>query len=114
MDLIAVVMMLLIGSEWGVMGGGEAPSLQFNDGTVSGSGGCNRFAGPYTQDGDSLRMGVLAASQMVCTDEAVMAKERDWFAMIEAVRSVDASHAVLILKDASGTVLVKLARRDWD
>lgn len=114
MKLAAAALMLLIGSEWGVMGGAEAPTLQFNDGTVLGSGGCNPFDGPYTQDGDTIRIGPLAASQMACTDEAVMAKERDWFAMLAAARTVEASHAVLFLKDETGKVLVKIARRDWD
>jgi heat shock protein HslJ len=111
--VVAAMTMLLAGSEWGLMGGGEAPSLQFGDGIISGSGGCNRYSGPYTQDGTTLRIGQLIVTQMDCADD-VMAQENDWFRMLERVRRVDATHAVLELKDEAGTSLVKLARRDWD
>jgi heat shock protein HslJ len=114
MDVAAIaIMMLLTGSEWGLPGGGEAPSLQFHDGRVSGSGGCNRFGGSYSQDGASVKISHVISTQMACADH-IMRKDRAWLAMLEAVRSVDASHTVLTLKDGSGSVLVTLARRDWD
>jgi heat shock protein HslJ len=39
------------------------------DGTVNGSGGCNRFRGPYTVDGDTLSIGPLAATRMACGED---------------------------------------------
>jgi len=50
-----------------VLNGNAAVSLQFDQGRVSGSDGCNRFNGPYVSRGTSLKVGPpLAATQMAC------------------------------------------------
>jgi heat shock protein HslJ len=112
-EIIMAAAMLLAGSEWGYAAGGDI-SVQFADGQVSGSGGCNRFTGSYTQDGDRLKLGTLAATQMACTDEVVMQKEQQFFQMLGAVHTTEATHMKLILKDAAGKELAVLVRRDWD
>jgi len=47
---------------------GDAPlTLEFKeDGTVSGSGGCNTFTGAYTLEGDELRFAPLASTKKSC------------------------------------------------
>lgn len=40
--------------------------IDFSDGRVSISGGCNRIGGGYTQDGDTLRVDQLVQTQMAC------------------------------------------------
>jgi heat shock protein HslJ len=46
------------------------PTLVFDDaGRVSGTGGCNQYNGPYTQDGGSLTFGNLASTLMGCEGE---------------------------------------------
>jgi heat shock protein HslJ len=56
----------LEGTAW-VLADNEAVSLQFEQGRVSGSDGCNRFNGPYLSRGASLTIGPpLAATQMAC------------------------------------------------
>jgi heat shock protein HslJ len=112
-EIMMAAAMLLAGSEWGFAAGGDI-TLQFADGQVSGSGGCNRFSGTYTQDGDSLKLGTLIATLMDCTDKAVMQKEQQFFQMLAAVHTTEATHAKLILKDATGKELAVLVRRDWD
>ncbi len=110
---VVVGMMLLTGSEWGLPGGGESLSVQFIDGRVPGGSGCNRFGGCYSQDGATVRISQLISTHMACADDG-MRKERDGLAMLAAVRPVDARHAVLVLNDAAGTILVTLACCDWD
>jgi heat shock protein HslJ len=112
-EIIMAAAMLLAGSEWGYAAGGDI-TVQFADGQVSGSGGCNRFGGSYTQDGDRLKFGTLAATQMACIDDAVMQQEQQFFQMLAAVHTTEATHAKLILKDAAGKELAVLVRRDWD
>jgi heat shock protein HslJ len=111
--IIMAAAMLLAGSEWGYPTGDDI-SMQFGDDQVSGSGGCNRFVGSFTQDGERLTLGTLAATQMACTDDAVMRQELQFFQMLSAVHSVEATHAKLVLKDAAGKELAVLIRRDWD
>jgi len=56
----------LDGTAW-VLDGNDAVSLQFEQGRVSGSDGCNRFNGPYVSRGASLTIGPpLAATRMAC------------------------------------------------
>jgi heat shock protein HslJ len=45
---------------------GLAATARFQDGTVSGTSGCNSYSGPYTVDGDSLTIGQLAITSMAC------------------------------------------------
>lgn len=60
---------------------GTRLTVEFNDGQVSGSSGCNRFHGSFTADGNALAVGQLGTTRMAC-DEAVMAQER---AFLEAL-----------------------------
>jgi heat shock protein HslJ len=57
--------------------GARRPSLTFqpDSGRVTGSGGCNRLAGPFTQSGSSLTFGALAMTRMACVDAALNAQE---------------------------------------
>jgi heat shock protein HslJ len=50
---------------------GIAASARFEDGRVSGSGGCNRFSGGWTGPVDALAIGPLAATMMACEEEAM-------------------------------------------
>ena len=50
-----------------LFGNPEQPlQLDFNDGRIAVSGGCNRIGGSYERDGDVLRPGGLAQTQMAC------------------------------------------------
>jgi heat shock protein HslJ len=45
------------------------PVLEFvAGGRVAGRDGCNRFSGPYRQQGDRLSFGALAVTRMACPD----------------------------------------------
>jgi putative lipoprotein len=47
------------------------PTLAFGvDGTVSGTGGCNQYSGPYETDGGSISIGDLASTLMLCEGAA--------------------------------------------
>lgn len=60
-----------------VIPGGEHLTLQFaaTGQTVSGYGGCNRFSGPYTQNGASLQFGPLVSTRRACVDPALNTQE---------------------------------------
>lgn len=105
--------MLLAGSEWGLE---DAPNafVQFGaEGKLTGHGNCNRFFGSYSQDGQALSIGPIGATKMMCPPE-IMQVERRLLGALDAARSIEATHLVLILKDADGTELLTLQRRDWD
>jgi putative lipoprotein len=65
-----------------------APTLAFaEDGTVSGSTGCNTFTGSVTIDGTSLEFGPLATTRMACADPAVSDQEQAFLLAVEGVTS---------------------------
>src|SRR5215207_10360190 len=54
---------------------GTGAGLTFNeDGTVTGSSGCNGLGGDYTADGDQITFGEFVSTLMAC-DDPIMAQE---------------------------------------
>lgn len=102
----------LNGSEWGFPEAGDA-YIQFREKDVSGFSGCNRFFGTYSFVDGALTFGPLVSTRMACPTDK-MDLERKVLGILEATKTADATHKTLILKDASGTVLATLPRRDWD
>jgi heat shock protein HslJ len=77
-------------------------------GEVSGETGCNRFTGPFGEDGEELRVGPLSTTRRACTDEDAAKQERGY---LEALASVVRSERVgdrLTLFDAQGRMAVTL------
>jgi heat shock protein HslJ len=85
------------------MDGTEQVTLAFgDDGTVSGSGGCNTYSGPYTTSGtDQLTIGTLASTMKAC-EEQVMETEQMFFAALENVATYQLEGNTLTLRDAGG------------
>lgn len=76
------------------------PHLQLRgDLTVSGQSGCNAFTGGYETYAESLRFGMLAATQMACIDG--METEARFLAALEAVDryAISGDHLVLYSGD---------------
>ena len=68
--------------------GDAAPSIAFaEDGTVSGSTGCNTFTGSVTIDGTSLEFGPLATTRMACADASANEQEQAFLLAMEEVTS---------------------------
>lgn len=104
----------LEGSEWGPVE--TIAAEQFvafkSNGEIIGSGGCNKFFGQYTQEGETLTIGALASTKKYCAD--VMDAETDFLKKLQETRRAEATHLQLKLYDADGTQLMQLRRRDWD
>lgn len=101
-----------------IEGGGVIDRLQTtlefrDDGTVGGSGGCNRFTGRANISGQNLVFPPLAATNMACTP-AAMNQEGKFFGALGKVATwrADASTRKLTLLDGAGKVLLVLARMD--
>ncbi|MBP7001425.1 META domain-containing protein [Amaricoccus sp.] len=111
----------LAGSEWRPLdlagtpfpAGGEAFVRFGADGALTGSGGCNRFSGTYTIDGDTLTIGPVAATRMACPEPA-MSAEAALFRALAAAASFSRDGADLNLLDGDGVPLAAFAQTDWD
>jgi heat shock protein HslJ len=82
-----------------VVPGGGVPTLAFAaDGArASGTGGCNQFGGPYTQEGATLRFGALASTRRACVDEAANRQETAYLRALESATRFTASGELLVL-----------------
>lgn len=98
-----------------IAGGGVIDNLQTTleiaaDGKVSGNGGCNRFSGSASIDGDKISFGDLASTMMACT-EAAMDQEMKFHAALAAAHTfrIDAEQRKLFLSDAAGKVVAQFS-----
>jgi putative lipoprotein len=75
------------------------------DGRVGGSGGCNRFSGEYTLEGDDLAIGPVASTRMACLEpEGVGQQESAYFAALARVASWSFREERLQLRAADGAL----------
>ncbi|MCC7573950.1 MAG: META domain-containing protein [Candidatus Methanofastidiosum sp.] len=82
-------------------------TLEFNDGRISGSSGCNSFFAKYTVEGKSMSFGLIGATKMYCSNPSVMEQEQTYFMRLESVKSYKIEGNKLTLIDANGkTVLI--------
>ncbi len=88
---------LIIDREWTVTHldgaettGPQQPTMLFAaDGSLSGSGSCNRYMGSYEITGEGIEIGPAAATRMACLEPDVSAQETRFFALLERVTRFD-------------------------
>lgn len=73
--------------------------------TVSGSGGCNRYTGPFTADGSKLTFGAIASTQMACVG-AASEVEQAYFANLAASATYTATTDALTIYDTKGASIL--------
>ncbi len=93
----------LAGTSWSLRSaesGGSTPTLEFDqEGRLSGSTGCNRFAGTYTQDGSKLRIQLGPVTKAACTSKDLQSQEERILAALPKVRTVEQSGRNITLAD---------------
>jgi heat shock protein HslJ len=78
--------------------GEQHPTLTFGpDGRISGNAGCNLYSGPYSQAGDELSIGPVAATLRACLDQDVADQEQLMFRVL--------SGTVLSIRDGNKLTL---------
>ncbi|MCD4672911.1 MAG: META domain-containing protein [Anaerolineaceae bacterium] len=76
-------------------------TIEFEDGKVHGSSGCNTYFGEYTIDGNNISCGQLAATAMACLDpEGIMEQEQEYLTFLSEVDTYSIEGEQLILKEA--------------
>jgi heat shock protein HslJ len=87
----------------------RAPTLQFTDGSVRGSAGCNSFQGNYSAAGQRINFKELSMTLMACPDEqGVMEQERRFFIAMQAVENfqIDGAKLMLITQDGNTMLFI--------
>ncbi|GMU80060.1 MAG: hypothetical protein AMXMBFR46_28470 [Acidimicrobiia bacterium] len=88
---------------------GTTITARFEDGTVSGSTGCNEYSGSYEVDGRSITIGPLRTTRRACVDAAAGKQESDYLAALELARSFSLDGSNLTLLREGGTIAVVYA-----
>ena len=98
-----------------IRGGGVIDNLQSvveiaADGTVTGSGGCNRMRGQAKISGTTISIAPLASTMMACPP-AIMDQEGKFMSALEAARSfrIDPQQRKLFLFDGAGQTVLRLS-----
>ena len=94
---------------------GAPATLEFSaedeqPGTVSGSGGCNRYFASYTGSGDRLSIGRAGSTRMMCSPEQMEQEER-FFQALQSVEGYQLQGGELVMTYAGGTLRFAPARR---
>lgn len=92
---------------------GEAPYLEFGDGAVTGSSGCNRIMGRYVQD--SVGAGAIVFSSISSTkrrcDDVTMAVEERILSVLRSSTSVRVTGDALRIDGSAGKLDFRAAPR---
>jgi heat shock protein HslJ len=103
----------LVGTNWLLVSFGEEQMVRYDpdltpvtalfaeDGTVSGSSGCNQYTGAFTEADGTLTFGPLASTMMMC-DEAAMAVESAYLAALDGTHDFTINGNMLQIVYAAG------------
>ncbi|HPF69458.1 MAG TPA: META domain-containing protein [Candidatus Krumholzibacteria bacterium] len=80
-------------------------TLQFHEGLIGGSAGCNRYSASYEVRGDSLVLGPAGATKMLCPEPQMVAEDA-FLAALARVRTFHRSGDRLELRPDAGEPLV--------
>jgi heat shock protein HslJ len=89
---------------------GSAPTAEFDDTTVHGSTGVNRFHGPYTVAGDGLEIGPLAVTARASIDPDLSDQEHHYLRSLGAARAFRVVGDQLTLLRDGGTIAATFDR----
>ncbi|MCE5208745.1 MAG: META domain-containing protein [Chloroflexi bacterium] len=106
----------LEGTSWTLTSLAGSPSMesttitvQFSNGEISGSSGCNSFGGTYDVKGNKLGTAELASTLMACTDSGVMDQEQAFMAYLQDAQSFEVGEGQLKIITADGVELLFVA-----
>lgn len=113
---VAAVQHPLIGSSWlaediggrGVIDRAQTTVVFDAEYRITGSGGCNRYFGPVTIEGNTISFGQLGSTRMACVP-ALMDQERRFFEALTMARSYrfeQPGHKLVFLSE-EGTPLIR-------
>jgi heat shock protein HslJ len=80
-------------------------TIQFEDGQVSGNGGCNSYSGEYRVSGDKLKLEMLASTLRACVDTAMMEQETIFMGALGEAQRFEIVDGQLLVYGSDGEAL---------
>ena len=93
--------------------GSEITATFADEGTLSGSAGCNTYNASYTTDGDAIEIDAPSSTKMLCPEpEGVMDQEAAYLAALPTAAAFRVSGGLLELLSAEGSAVVTYTREE--
>ena len=93
--------------------GSDMTAIFGEDGSLSGSAGCNNFLGVYEVDGDEIRIELGPLTMMFCEEpEGAMDQESAYLEALETATTYKILGDVLVLKNEAGQEVLKYQASD--
>jgi len=84
----------------------------FDDGSLTGTSGCNSYFASYTLDGDAIGVGPIGSTRAFCSDpDGVMDQESDYLALLELANRYERDDDTLTLLQDDTALIVYYAAR---
>jgi len=107
----------LEGTDWTLTAmSGKAPvadsqiTLTFEQGSASGSAGCNQYRSATTTDGSKLAFGMTSSTKRACLAQDRNVQETAYLEALTKVAAYEVSGDRLELRDAAGKTLLEFER----
>jgi len=84
---------------------GSRLTIRFEEGQVSGNGGCNSYGGEYRVNGDRLKLEKLMSTLMACADPAIMEQETIFMQVLGEAQRFDIVDGRLQMYASGGEAL---------
>ena len=89
-------------------------TLNFENGTLSGSDGCNQYGGPYTADGEKITVSQEIATTLMACAEPIMQQSSAYFSALAQAATYTMAGQQLTLLDANGLILAIFNQQNRD
>ena len=91
---------------------GSTTTIRFEDGQVSGVGGCNQYGGQYNNSGQALSISALYSTEMACSNpEGIMDQEQRFLQSLGEARSFEIVAGRLQIHLSGGEALTFIPAR---
>jgi heat shock protein HslJ len=85
---------------------GSRITAEFNEGRVSGTGGCNAYSAAYEAKNGELTISAAISTMMMCSPQAIMDQESAYLKALQAAAAFKIDADQLTISDANGATLV--------
>lgn len=89
-------------------------TLEFTDGQLGGTDGCNSFGGGYQASGETLTVSKELVSTLMACEDAIMQQASAYTAMLIQTATFKIDGEQLVLMDADGKTLATFTRQSQD
>jgi heat shock protein HslJ len=91
---------------------GSTLTLEVHDGEISGSAGCNSYAGPATFADGVVTIGAIVSTSLACSEpRGIMEQEERFLSVLQSVVSYEQAPSSLLLYNAQGQPVILFGAR---